>query len=467
MRRYYALCGLLLSAAFLFSSCLKDDEEEVTLYDDTAITSFEVSTAKVLAHTTSSTGADSTYYSTSTLTSYPFAIDQLQGLIYNVDSLPFGTDVTKALVSYSTLNNGVAYIENLAGDSIKYLSTSDSLDLSTTRSVRVYASNGSTDYRLYKVTVNVHQEDGDAFEWKMRTEGNDALASLAALKLVSFGDSVLAFGQKGGATVAYATSNTDGSTWESTGVAFGSDAYKSVAVKGDTLFVLDGAELKAKVVGQGWKATATMSGIKQLLGATATELYAYATDGRLMVSTDNGQTWTADKLDAEASYLPTDSLAFATSSFAYVGATDVALLAGSRSTGEYAADKNAMVWTKLVEKTSNKEETEWMYVDFDNDSNYPLPRLKDLTVLPYGGNFIAFGGAGISPCTEEALANVYESRDCGLTWKANATYAFPDNLKGNAPASLAATVDANNRIWLVCGATGQVWSGRLNKLGWK
>lgn len=45
MRRYIGLCGLLLSAAFLFSSCLKDDDDEVTLYDDTALTSFGISSA--------------------------------------------------------------------------------------------------------------------------------------------------------------------------------------------------------------------------------------------------------------------------------------------------------------------------------------------------------------------------------------------------------------------------------------
>lgn len=466
MRRYFALCGLLLSAAFLFSSCLKDDEEEVTLYDDTAITSFGVSTAKVLVHTTSSTGEDSTYYSTSTLSSYPFSIDQLNNEIFNVDSLPYGTDVTKALVSYSTMNNGLAYIENLAGDSLKYLSTSDSLDFSTARKVRVYASNGSTNYRVYQVKVNVHQEDADAFEWKMNAEGNASLAALAALKLVGLGDSVLAFGQKDGVTVAYATSNTDGATWNDMGLTLAKDAYKNVAVKGDTLYVLDGTELKAKAAGQPLQAVATLSGIKQLLGATQAEMYAYATDGALMVSNDNGRTWTADKLDTDASYLPTDSLSFASTAFAYADSTDLALLAGSRDAATYA-DAHAMVWTKIVEDTNTKEETEWMYVDFDHDSNYPLPRLKDLVVLPYGGNFIAFGGEGISPCTAMALANVYESRDGGLTWKANAAYAFPESLKAGATDGLAATVDSNNRIWLVGRGSGQVWSGRLNYLGWK
>jgi hypothetical protein len=33
--------------------------------------------------------------------------------------------------------------------------------------------------------------------------------------------------------------------------------------------------------------------------------------------------------------------------------------------------------------------------------------------------------------------------------------------------SVAVAVDADNFIWLISSGTGEVWRGRLNKMGWK
>lgn len=467
MRRYIGLCGLLLSAAFLFSSCLKDDDDEVTLYDDTALTSFGISSAKALVHTTASTGEDSTYYATSDLSSYPFSIDHLKGMVYNADSLPYGTSVAKALVTYGTKNNGVACIENLAGDSVKYLSTSDSLDFSTPRKVRVYASNGDANYRTYTVTVNVHQQDGDAFAWS-NPGTSTAIAPLTALHLSCLGDSLLLIGREAGGSVAlYATALADGQTWRQSGEALVGGDFKGAAAKGDTLYVLCGATLKAKPQGEALRDMAQADGLEALLGATTTELYAYAVDGSIMVSRDGGRTWQADATEEDKALLPTEGLAFGSAAFAYGDSTDCALLAGSRSTEAYPGEAHAMVWRKLVEYGSTKEETAWSVVEYTDGSGYPLPRLESLAVLPYGSSFLAFGGKGMGGCTATAFDKVYESRDGGLTWKASAKHALPDGFDKAGATSFAATVDKSNHLWLVCGGTGQVWRGRLNRLSWQ
>ena len=90
---------LLLMAALLFVSCLDDDyTDDITLYDDNAITQFNLTTAKLTVHTTTSGGEDSTYViHTETVADYPFYIDQLKGEIYNVDSLPKGIDKARSL----------------------------------------------------------------------------------------------------------------------------------------------------------------------------------------------------------------------------------------------------------------------------------------------------------------------------------------------------------------------------------
>ena len=61
----------------LLASCMKSKDNNVTLASDTAITSFSLGTMKRIVHTTSSTGADSTYKVSVTGSDYKFSIDQV------------------------------------------------------------------------------------------------------------------------------------------------------------------------------------------------------------------------------------------------------------------------------------------------------------------------------------------------------------------------------------------------------
>ena len=77
---------MLLSTLFVVTSCLGSDDDEVTYYGDTAITSFALGTMNRYVHTTSSAGADSVYKTTYAGSGYVFYIDQLTCDIYNVPS---------------------------------------------------------------------------------------------------------------------------------------------------------------------------------------------------------------------------------------------------------------------------------------------------------------------------------------------------------------------------------------------
>ena len=84
------------------------DDNDVVYYDDTAITSFSLGTMNRYVHTKSSTGADSVYKTTYSGSNYAFYIDQLTCEIYNVDSLPKGTDAAHVITTISTKNGGTA-----------------------------------------------------------------------------------------------------------------------------------------------------------------------------------------------------------------------------------------------------------------------------------------------------------------------------------------------------------------------
>ena len=91
--------------------------------------------------------------------------------------------------------------------------------------------------------------------------------------------------------------------------------------------------------------------------------------------------------------------------------------------------------------------------------------MQDISLWRYDGAILALGGAGIGGSTVSAYSKLYQSRDNGITWKENATYVMPTDFDSSATAVTVA-VDEQNYIWLFAAGTGQVWRGRLNRLGW-
>jgi hypothetical protein len=55
--------------------------------------------------------------------------------IFNLDSLPYGTDPTKVVFTASTKNSGVVFVKSLTSDSVSYYS-SDSIDFTKTENHR-------------------------------------------------------------------------------------------------------------------------------------------------------------------------------------------------------------------------------------------------------------------------------------------------------------------------------------------
>ncbi len=99
-----------------------------------------------------------------------FSIDLVKGRIFNADSLPIGTDVTKLVPVISTIE-GASLIElkvkrnNNTDTTYNYLtSTTDSIDFTNPVIMRVVSPDGVTE-RNYTVTVNVHKVKADSLAW--------------------------------------------------------------------------------------------------------------------------------------------------------------------------------------------------------------------------------------------------------------------------------------------------------------
>ena len=169
MRKIASIC-MLLAVLATMTSCLKGSNGTTTLYSDAAINSFYLSAINQYVHTVSSTGGDSVYKVALTTVDYKFCIDQVNHRIYNPDSLPVGTDVAHVLCSITSANNGTITIKDIDSDTLRYYSSTDSIDFTQPRKFYIFSSDGEGE-TVYTVSVNVHQQEGDEFKWELM--GND------------------------------------------------------------------------------------------------------------------------------------------------------------------------------------------------------------------------------------------------------------------------------------------------------
>lgn len=171
MNKYISALCALITGTLLLTSCLNSsDDSDITYYNDTAITNFSLTTVNRYIHTTSKSGKDSVYKQTLT-NPVNFSIDQYKKIIYNTDSLNADCDLSHVLVSIGAKNNGYIVIKSLISDTLFTYSSTDSLDFSQPRDIRVVANDG-TGYRAYQVYINKHQVETGKLMWEKMDAGS-------------------------------------------------------------------------------------------------------------------------------------------------------------------------------------------------------------------------------------------------------------------------------------------------------
>ena len=193
-----------------------------------------------------------------------------------------------------------------------------------------------------------------------------------------------------------------------------------------------------------WEQIAATAGMKQFIGYGTVESYAYSNDGKLMVTRDNGETWAADELDEDASWLPTENIAFVSWPYTTNDSTDYQLLAGSSN----KSDNACMVWRKVAEYSKNSIPSKWVLIPLVDQGKYYLPKMENLNLVRFNGAVLAIGNG----------KTIYVSRDQGITWKTSSKYTLPEGL---GTSNLSATTDDNGYLWLVGKDTGEVWRGLI------
>ena len=376
MKRFIQALCLIVVCSMGLSSCLKGNDTEVTVYQETAIVSMSVSAINRYIHTLSKSGQDSIYKKTIGQSQAPvFVIDQAKYEIYNPDSLPNDVDLKHVTISMQgSTRSGTIFIVSLEDkDALEIYSSSDSIDFTTPRTFRVY-NNNLTIYRDYKVTLNKHQVATEKILWEERP-------------LKDYPDSL--------------------------------DKKKAE-----------------------WGAIVKGAGLDRFIGAGSHEAYAYNKDRQLMVSKDNGKTWTADELDSDASLLPVYSYSFVSYPLTTSLEDDCQLLIGINGDRPEACG----VWRKISESFQYSKPGKWTYMPVEVYNNYYLPSTQNLALVWFNDEVLAFNGTSI-----------YSSGDGGITWKKDSRYPMPN--KVTEIAKVDALVDIWGYLWLKDVTAGKVWRG--------
>lgn len=447
-RKFFAFIALI-TATLSLSSCLSSDETTVEYTHDTAITAFSLGSLD--RYTKTKAGKDTLLKANVTGSDYKFYIDQAQRWIYNVDSLPCGVRDTAILATISSKNSSPILLMDInKPDSVAaYYSSSDSINFSKRRFIRVYSSDYSA-YAEYKVDVNVHKELPYEFKWHELAQNNSQLAAFSDLKAVACGDDIYVFGKTAEGTQVLKSAINDGSAWSSItmNVGLSSGAYQSAVALDGKLYISDGGKVYASADAERWALVSENVDVKQLIGASSKNLYAYNTAAGISVSKDKGVSWEQEKLDTDKAYLPTQNISMNVAGVLSDKDVENVMLLGTRD--KALKDTVATTWLRTVDYAN--EDGQWNYLEIENNKSGKMPWLDQVITCAADTGFVALGSNG----------KWYKSQNAGLTWKQDKMVVLPAKFADEG--RFAFCRDKQHYYWII--RNGYVWRGRFNIDGW-
>ena len=448
--KYLSLFMALAIGSTALTSCLGGDDPTDDYAGISYVNNAILGSMKRYIPFKKADGTDTVSVSTVTGSTYPLTIDQVGHRIFNCDSLPTYTHVDKVTFSNFTCQ-GTATIKSLATGNDTLFAASDSTDYRQSREITVHGLDGNSDV-TYTVELRVHQEEGDSLRWH-RLAATTPAAHLADLRLMTRGDSLLAWGVGEDGPVAMWALRQNASQWQRATTGTDVPQPATIVRQGAAFYGLTATHVMRSTDGINWTATATRpEGLTTLAGATTQSLYGIGTHGFLR-STDHGSTWAADNAGTNDSIPRTGATALARPTQANADVEEI-ILVGTAEGGRTVAWKRNEMRREDMEDVARFQ---WTHIAAEKDNLHKIPDVS-LPALAFYDN-----GTLLCGTKSNGYAALYLSYDTGRSWD-NTVIALPA-LPAGAQATMA--VDNENFIWILCGTDGQLWRGRLNRLGWK
>ncbi len=442
---------LILIALFLsFASCLDSNETTYTYSSDAEIISFSLTNDSI----SQLKSADST----------KFSIDQIKGLIYNADSLRFGTVINYKLIMKYMGGAGVLNVTN--GDST-WIASGDSVDFSQPVKLKVWAPDGVTT-KNYTVEIKIHKIDPDSIQYK-ELKNNESSLNYADESTILFNEQFYTYIKNAGSIQLYKSS--DAISWSDITSSLNglpSDAVvKNIKPYKDGLCVnTESGYIYISTDGLTWKKLSTAENVVNLLGSLKTLSSAEIIEKIIFIMKKDGKYLFASANENQLLYntvkeVPDDFPIKSTfSAFTY----EKALIPHLVVLGGYTMDGAILntVWTT----TSAEGGLSWGKLSQNIVSS---SLIEGFNAFYYNSQIFLMNGKYM---VEGNYNNsVYYSADGGISWKkAINKYLPPSTYDWRTGASVC--VDKNNYFYILGGKNENqiltdIWNARLNRLSFK
>lgn len=437
----------LFLAVCTITSCMDLSSEEYEYSSNASITGFAITDSIVTVIGTDTTTVLGVYY--------PFIINQNEGRIYNADSLPVNTDISKVVVNITA---DTYYIYVVAAQDSLWEST-DTLDFRRPIEFKVLAETGVFG-RTYKAQINVHQQDPDSLVWRKMT--SEFASNIQAQKAVCTNSHIYIFAEQESQIAMTSSKTSDGKNWTqlaTINIPVKAD-YTSVMTWNNILYILADNQLYTSVNGLDWTKVDTEQTFSKLLANSENnnKLIGIDTENHYISSKD-GIVW--EQYDLLPVEFPIGNYTFANYPLGTNPNIDRIVLLGKN---EASTDTTTIVWSQLG------SENEWTPLTYDNN-NHGCPKLENATIIRYNNKLYTFGGSGEYNGNVSPFNNFFESRDNGISWRTvTKKVMFPEeftHLYNEANGNYSCVIDNKQHIWIIWSQTGEVWRGRINKMGFK
>ena len=389
-----------------------------------------------------------------------FSIDQLNGKIFNRDSLPYLFDVDSVTM---TLTGKIAgsfskVVINLKDNDSTFTMSTDSLPFKRLKSIETTALDEKSMLK-YDISINIHQQDPYIFTWNLMTE-NHLNWVFDEQRTVSHNGTFYTLYEKDGVVRAAESATNDAEQW-------------------------------TPVVVSGLPSNVILSSLIAIADGDAPAIYMLSSDGVVWCS-DNGQLWSKKELD-----YPVRAIYGIMPMIEHDN--QILLMAEVEGELKFASTtdfEQMKLWNKPEEnvplvgfdviRIENESVYGANYIVMYGGLDYTGQDLTQVWILQEKGGEINAIGKRPDIDFDEAelfyydnrvylLAFVgednlfYTSRNYGVDWlPAGDNQVLPEEFRNRK--STTVITDENNFIWIFGGKSDKddhivdVWRGRLNKL---
>lgn len=451
--RILNIISCLFVATCIITSCLDEEVVEYEASSNSSITAFSISDIETQYNAVID-GKDTILIDTVIGTDYPFTIDQQAGLIYNEDSLPIGTDISKVVVDITADTYGIYIVAST--DSL--WEDTDSLDFSSPIQFKVLSETGVFG-RTYVAKINVHKQVPDSMVW---TKINSNFSpEIQAQKAVFANNNIYVFAEQTSqvAVTSFNIQTNEWTTLQTIDIPTKAD-YSSVMIWGNKFFILAENKLYTSENGINWTLVETEQTFGQLTAnvhlTSYQKLIATNQDNQYIESKD-GINW--DTYETIPEGFPTKNISFASFPLTTNPSLSRTIVMGENKDSESPSN---LAWTQLG------SEHDWTALSIEANQYY-CPNLENPTMIYYNNQLYAFGGPAKNNTDIKAFSRFYSSIDDGITWEEKTeNVMFPSeftDLYKQANGHYSWAIDQDNHLWIMWSQTGEVWRGRINKLG--